>query len=190
MPNMKNVLPLPRTLILVLALGLGTGFLRADSYSFSYLFGDGLGVTGSLVGEANGIFVENISDVSVFFDGNAMPGTVFTSQFDGVSYLAGPVVSYDALQNNFVFSNSDLAGGDFGFDSVFYMLNASVFSDTAVAFSSLGYASEDNPTATASWSLVRVPDQGTTVLLLGAVFAALAALQRSLRRRNVDLTVV
>lgn len=152
----------------LLALGLALGTARADTFNFSYVFGDGLSVTGSLNGTANGNFVEDIANVSVFFGGNVLPGTIFTSQFDGASYLSGPIVSFDPLLNNFVFANSDLVNGDFGLDSIFYMLNASVFSDTAVAYSSLGYGSQDDPTVAASWSLTRatVPDQGTTLALL------------------------
>jgi hypothetical protein len=167
----------------LLALGLALGTARADTFNFSYVFGDGLTVTGSLDGTENGNFVENITNVSVFFDGNAMAGTIFTSQFDSGSYLNGPVVSFDALQNNFIFANSDLVNGDFGFDSIFYMLNASVFSDTAVAYSSLGYASQDDPTAAANWSLSRaaVPDQGTTIALFALGLVVLGWLRRQVR---------
>jgi hypothetical protein len=57
--------------------------------------------------------------------------------------------------------------GDFGFDSIFYMLNASVFSDTALAYTALGYASQDDPTVAGRWSLglAAVPDQGMTITL-------------------------
>lgn len=163
----------------LVTLGLALGAARADTFNFSYVFGDGLAVTGSLNGTENGDFVENVTNVSVFFDGNALPGTVFTSRFDGASYLGGPVVSFDALQNNFIFANSDLANGDFGFDSIFYILNASVFSDTALAFSALGYASQDDPTVAASWTLSRaaVPDQGKTLALFVGGLVLLACLQ-------------
>lgn len=178
-PNkMKNLLKLSRTLTLTLALGLSAVSARAETFSFSYVFGDGLTVTGDFAGVANGNFAENIYDVSVYFNGTQMPGSVFTSQFDGASYLNGPVISFNALQNNFVFANSDLAGGDFGFDSIFYMLNASVSSDTAVAFSALGYASQDDPTMRASWSLVQTPDQSSTLVLLGLAMGGLVWLRR------------
>jgi hypothetical protein len=180
---MKKLLQLPRTLILVLALSFSAGFARAESFTFSYLFGDDLLVTGSFNGDLNGNFAENINGLSVFFNGAAMPGSVFASRFDGASYLNGPVISFDALQNNFVFANSDLAGGDFGFDSVFYMLNASVASDTAVAFSALGYASQDEPTAKSRWKLA-VPDHSATFILLGLALAGLAGMKRSVRRNE------
>ena len=186
---MKTLTQLSRTLILVLVLGLSAGFVRADTFAFSYLFGDGLNVTGTFSGVANGNFAENVFNVAVFFNGNAMPGTVFASQFDGANYLNGPVISYDALQNNFVFANSDLAGGDFVFDSIFYMLNASVSSDTAVAFSSLGYASQDDPTSSANWSLVQTPDQSSTLALLGLALAGLTWMKRRFRDKNTCVAV-
>lgn len=181
---MKNLLTLPRTLTLVCALGLSAGSACADTFSFSYLFGDGLSVTGEFGGVAHGNFVEHVTGVAVSFNGTALPGSVFTAQFDGTSYLTGPVISSDARQNNFVFANSDLAGGDFGFDSIFYLLNASVFSDTAVAFSALGYASQDDPTVSASWTLVQTPEQSSTLALLGLALAGLAWMQRSSRKKT------
>ena len=181
---MKNLLTLPRTLTLVLALSFSAGSARADTFSFSYLFGDGLAVSGSFGGVANGNFVENINGLSVFFNGEAMPGTVFASHFDGASYLDGPIISFNALQNNFVLANSDFANGDFAYDSVFYMLNASVYSDTAVAFSSLGYASQDDPTVSSNWTLAQTPDHGSTLALLGLALAGLAWMQRRLRRNE------
>lgn len=175
---MKNILKLPRTLTLAFALGLSAVSACADTFSFSYLFGDGLTVNGVFGGVANGSFVENVTGVAVSFNGEAMPGSVFTAQFDGASYLNGPVISFNALQNNFVFANSDLANGDFGFDSIFYMLNASVYNDTAVAFSTLGYASQDDPTIRANWSLVQTPEQSPTLVLLSLTIGGLALLRR------------
>jgi hypothetical protein len=152
----------------VLILGLMLGVARADTFNFAYVFGDGLAVTGSLDGTQNGLFVENVTNVSIAFDGTALAGPIFTAQYDGGSYLNGPVVSFDALQNNFLFADTDLVAGDFGYGSLFYLLNASVFADIAVADSPLfGLASMDDPTSARSWSLTRatVPDQGMTIAL-------------------------
>ena len=175
---MNNLLTLPRTLTLAFALGLSAVSACADTFSFSYLFGDGLTVTGDFAGVTNGNFVENVSDVSLYFNGTQIPGSVFTAQYDGASYLSGTVISFDALQNNFFFATSDLANGDFGFDSVFYMLNASVFSDTALAYSTLGFASQDDPTVRASWKLVQTPEQSSTLAMLGLAVGGLVWLRR------------
>jgi hypothetical protein len=182
----------------LLALALAGVTAQANTFNFSYVFGDGVTtVTGSLNGDQNGIFVENITNVSVSFNGEAMPGTVFTSQFDAdsFSYLPGAIVSFDALQNNFFFANSDLAGGDVGYDSIFYLLNASVFMDTAVASSTLGYASQDAPIVTSSWSLSAapgssVPDQGTTLGLFGFSLGALVWVHRRSRSGWMRSTAV
>jgi len=170
----------------LLALGLTLGVARADTFTFSYVFGDGLEVTGSLDGTLSGIFVADVTNVSVFFGPDALPGTVFASQYDGSSYQPGPIVSFDVFQNNFAFANSDLAGVDFTYDSIFYIFNASVFSDTAVAFSTLGYASQDDPTEAARWTLTltstaAVPDQGATLVLLGLGLAGLGWRHRRVR---------
>jgi hypothetical protein len=168
-------------LALTLALCSAASLLHATVFNYSYSFGDGLTVSGSLTGSQNGAFVENVANVTLFFNGTEAPGTIYTSKFDSANYVSGPVVSFDALQNNFVFSNSDLAGGDFGYDSLFYILNQSVSDDTAVAFSGvLGFfGSQDLPTVSQSWSLVEVgatpvPDGGVTIGLLGAAMALLA----------------
>jgi len=162
-----------------MALGLTAGSSFGTTFNYSYTFGDGLEVSGTLDGTQNGNFVENVSNVSVFFDGIAMPGTIYASMYDGLNYLNGPVVSFDALQNNFLFATSDLAGGDFAYDSIFYMLNSSVFEDTALAFSSagVGYASQDFPTFSGSWSLT-VPDSGSTLVLVALSMGGLAWVRR------------
>lgn len=177
MKNVHRLIPL-----FLAALCLATNLARGTVFTFSYAFGDGLTASGSLTGTQNGQFVDNVSDVSLFFNGVAVPGSIFASQFDGptFSYLSGPVVSFDALQNNFVFSNSDFANGDLSADSFFYILNASVADDTAVASSvPLGFfGSQDLPTVSRSWSLTAapsgsVPDEGATCALLGMAMAGM-----------------
>jgi hypothetical protein len=170
---------------LALALGLTVSSSYGTLFSYSYLFGDGLSVTGSLDGTQNGNFVENVSNVSVFFNGTAMPGTVFAASYDGANYVSGPVVSFDALQNNFIFADTDFAAGDQAYKSIFYMLNASVYADTALAFSDLGFASQDWPTSRESWTL-KVPDGGSTIVLMGLAMIGMALARRKLSRSESD----
>lgn len=167
------------SLLVTLAFGLTAGSSYGTTFTYSYTFGDGLVVSGKFTGTQNGNFVDNVSNVSLFFDGFALPGTIYSSMYDGLNYQTGPVVSFDALQNNFLFATSDLAGGDFAYDSIFYMLNSSVFDDTALAFSStgIGYAAQDYPTSSGSWSL-KVPDSGSAVVFMGLTMAGLAWVRR------------
>ena len=155
------------TLLLTATLGLSVASARADTFDFSYQFGDGLLVTGSLDGTTNGIFVENVSNVSVFFNGTALPGSsIVTGSYDGSSFVDGPaIVSFDALNNNFLFRSSD-------FDAGFYLVNAAAFlSDTATAYAftdDLFLVSSEDTNARTGWSLKasNVPDGCTTFLLL------------------------
>lgn len=175
-------------LILGLALGLSPAASLAVPFNFSYTFGDGLLVTGSLDGTENGQFVDNVTNVAVFFNGQAMSGSIYSAQLDaGFNYLAGPIVSFDALQNNFFFINSDVASGNFAYDSFFSIVNASVYADTATAQAfPLGlFGSQDAPTIGASWSLTQapVPEPGSTFALLVLAFAALIGLAQKNARR-------
>ena len=173
------------TLLLALALGLGAGSASANSFTYAYTFGDGQVVSGSLDGTQNGDLVEGVSNVSVFFNGIALLDPVFTAKYDqaSASFVAGTVVSFDALQNNFFFANSDLAAGDFGYGAIFYMTNAADFGGaTALGFSTLGFASQDFPTVGTSWSLKAVPEGGATLALLGLALVGLAWVRRQQSR--------
>ena len=176
------------TALLALALGLTAGTASATTFDYSYIFVDGGIVSGTLDGTQDGHFIDGVSNVSVFLNGTAMPGSVFTATYDqaSASFLAGPVVSFDAALNNFFFANSDLAGGDFGADSLFYLTNAADFGGpTALASSPTLIASQDIPTMSGNWSLTEattpaVPDGGATLALLGTALAALACVRRKL----------
>ena len=174
--------------IVVLGLGAAITSLPAAVFDFSYTFGDGLKATGSLTGTQNGNFVENVSNVSLAFNGTAVSGSIFASKYDAnLGYLTGAVVSFDGLLNNFLFTNSDLAGGDFSYDSLFYMFNAAVSpygSATAEAYAPPAIGSIDLPTSASRWSLTAattnpsVPDGGSTAVLLGVGLAGLVWSQR------------
>ena len=164
-------------LLLAATLGLAAASAKAAAFDYSYLFGDGLSVTGSLEGTVNGNFIENVSNVSVFFNGTAIPGaSVITASYDGSSFVDGPaVVSFDALSNNFLFRSSD-------FDLGFYMVNAAVFfSNTATAYAftdDLFLISSEETSARGTWSIKAVPEGGSTLVLLGLTVAGLLWLGR------------
>lgn len=171
---------------LALALGLTVRSASADTFNYSYLFDSGLLVTGSFTGTANGDFVDNVADVTLFYDGVAVSGPLFTSSFDGAAFQSGPLISFNPYLSNFAFANTDLAAGD-GYDSVFYILNSSVYGDDiALAYSAtLGAQGLGQPPS--AWSLVAasgpvpvgVPERAATFGLFGLGLIALAALRRT-----------
>src|SRR5687767_2743039 len=73
----------------VLTLGLARGAV----FDFSYTLGDTVVASGSLIGTQNGAFVENITGVSLSFNGSPVAGTIFAAKFDTATfeYLAGPI---------------------------------------------------------------------------------------------------
>ena len=170
----------PRLVLLFTAtLGLAVSVAKADTFNYSYLFGDGLSVTGSLEGTQNGNFVENVSNVSLFFNGSAIPGSsIVTASYDGSAFVDGPaVVSFDAWSNNFLFHSND-------FDIGFYMVNETVFgsnSVTAYAFTEdLFLASTEETSQDGTWSLKAspVPESASTFALLGLTVTGLLWLRR------------
>lgn len=172
-------------LIVLLSLALGALSARATSFDFSYTFDNGLVITGSLDGTANGQYVDNVSNVSLFFNGSAATGPFFTSIFDiGTStYLNGAIVSFDATLNNFAFTSDDINNG--GGDTGFVMLDAFNGGGLPISFAyniPEGIAGNDVTNA-ARWSLTaatstNVPDSTTTAGLLGLSTLVLVALRR------------
>ncbi len=167
----------------LLALSLTSVSSHAITFDYSYTFGSGVVVSGSLDGDLNGQFVENVSNVSVFFDGTPMPGTIFSAHHTGFVWVnGGPIFSFDVFQNNFRFINSDFLNGDNSYNSFFEILFG-----VAAAESALVGFTVDNPPLQANWSLTArstssVPDLGATLPLFSAALAGLAWFNR--RRRH------
>ncbi len=103
------------------------GAAHADTFDFSYTFADGLALTGSLNGTLNGTLVNNVSNVSVAFNGTAFSGPLFGGTFNTLSgnfdFSSGPVVSTVASQNNFVFADSTDVVNGVGLTNEFYFVN-------------------------------------------------------------------
>ena len=167
-----------------------------ENWDYSYTFSDGLVVSGSFEGtqvgnDING-YVDNISDLKVFFNGTPMTGTVYAASWTGELnsdgwwiYTSDPVVSFDMAQNNFMFINSDVVDGDNSGNQFFWSPPESlVGAPTAWALDlPLGINSVDFdfPANASSWSLVDpVPDGGSTVMLCGMSLAALGLSRRKL----------
>ena len=147
------------TLIILGLLRLSVSSTVATTFTYQYTFDNSLVVGGTLDGVQNGDFVENVSNVSMYFNGNRISGNIFTAVYSGSGWSNGSIVSFNALQNNFLFINDDLVNGAYNYNSLFYMLNSSVFPyDVADAHSTqIGYYGADNPTQAANWSLKAVP---------------------------------
>jgi len=170
---------------LFLALGFSTSASFGAAFSYSYSFAGGLVVSGQLEGDLNGDVVQNISNVTMAFNGLPISGSIYTASYTGLSWSNNPVVSFDVSKNNFLFINSDYLNGNYSYDTYFYVLNDDVFMHAAQAFSDpLEMVASEAPTAQAQWSLTplaaSVPETGSTIAVLGIALAGVAGLRRKL----------
>ncbi len=98
-------------LIAVSVIALCSFSAKAGVFNFSYTFGSGDVVSGSLTGTQNGIFIESVSNASAFLNGIAFTGN--PNLYQPYTFLAGccivpgvPVISFNGNLNNFGFSNA------------------------------------------------------------------------------------
>ena len=110
----------------------------AASYNFAYTFGDGTQVTGSLDGQLNGDYLEQVSNISLFFNGTAFGGSLNVMGWDSTlgdfSNTLAPRISIDGSLNNFLVIDSNYPL-DFNYSNFFSLVNDPVFKGMAA----LGY---------------------------------------------------
>jgi hypothetical protein len=151
---------------------------HATVFSFSYTFADQSTVTGTLNGNAAGDYVNNISDVHVFFNNTEFSGSLFQAGYDATTHqfeaAGNAIVSTRAELNNFIFADADPAGTDL-ISNYFSFTNDATQGREAFA---VNYnldpipSALDNP-AQGAWSLVaqvaEVPEPSSIALTLGAL---------------------
>jgi len=155
------------------------GPANADLFNYSYTFTDGSIVSGSFSGTANGLFIDNVSNVSASFNGAPFAGSpnlfsVHYSLTDGWQNTVQPTVSFDGNLNSFMFIDSDYPT-DFGYTNFFYLVNVEDESSVAVGtdISVLAIESSSNGTYDSShWSVTAVnavPEPETYAMLLAGL---------------------
>jgi hypothetical protein len=161
---------------------LMAGGVRAADFNFSYTFGDGSAVTGSLSGDLNGSFVENVSNIHVSFNGVEFSGAPLYAASWNTATLdwdsAPAKISTDASQNNFIFADSNVPA-DFGVTNYFYFTNDATNGQTVFANNLNSDAIAYDSPATGTWSLTpaAVPLPGA-VWFFTSSLGAMAALRR------------
>jgi hypothetical protein len=187
--------------LIAVALSLTAVSAFGDTFDFSYTFGNafyggtiGDVISGSFDGTLNGNYVDNISNITMAYNGVAMPGTYYTGAYTGnYSWVSGPIVSFDATLNDFGFNTDPLVNGQFSGPpgSFLYFVGIPGYSTTSGGLpdvyggtSNTINETEDNPMIPGNWVLTdvsAVPDSGATITMLGMAVAGLVGLRRRLR---------
>jgi hypothetical protein len=149
---------------------LAASAANATTYNFSYTFSErfsGQGtslVTGSFDGTASGNLITDLTNISVFRDGEQFgSGNLYSFLFTGRSPA---VASFDGLENNFLFSTSSyqIGGGNYNGNT----FGISTQYHDAYVQGGNGGARGDNYSAT-RWSVTAVPEPATYAMLLGGL---------------------
>jgi hypothetical protein len=192
------------------AMALAVASVYGDTFEYSYTLGHanaifGAGhvgdvISGSFDGTLSGNFVDNISNITLAYNGTGIAGSYYTAQYSGLySWVNGPIVSFDASQSNFGFFNGgNVIAGDYTDTSEFFLIGensnggiiAQHSSDPANRPAAVGGAfydnnllGGDNPLVDNNWKLTdvsnpSVPDGGATAAMLGSALIGLAAFRR------------
>lgn len=169
-----------------LAAALAAGGAHASDFTFSYTFGDGSALTGSLSGDLNGAYVENVSNIHVSLNGNEFTGApLFAASWNPstLDWDSAPAkISTDASLNNFIFADSNVPA-DFGASNYLFFTNdatngQAVFA-TNINTGDIAYDSLAITGTSGTWSLqpAAVPLPAPALLFTSGL-GVLAALRR------------
>jgi hypothetical protein len=149
---------------------------KADPFQFSYTFQDAATITGTLDGQLNGTFVENVSNIHVFVNGVELStagllGFGWNEALLNWDASAPAVVSTIASQNNFIFADASPSNLD-GVTRWFSFINSAAFGPESVLANAItGEAHIDGPDL-GTWSLTpvaAVPLPATLPLLMSGL---------------------
>jgi len=177
--------------MLLAASGCTGSAALGNDFVYSFAFENGNVVDGSFIGnpESDGL-VDDITDVTLSVNGVAVSGPIYVNTLVGSSWVEGGTLSYDAADNDFLFINSDYAGGHYNYNAYFQMDDLLTYEGTPTTFA----ADTAMESQSGVWSLVdppgppsssSVPDSGASLLMLGISLAGLGMLG-SMRLRISD----
>jgi hypothetical protein len=170
--------------ILVLSIFASSAAHGGAVYQYRYTFADGSIVNGEFTGNASGNLISDLSNISVFFNGVAFngSGSLYAASLDS-NYIwqsGTGVASFDGLQNNFLFSDTD-----YSIDKTYtnYFYDAYPITHDAYMYASRGESWDDLSSDSyigGNWSVTTATDvpEPAPVLLLGFACICLVLVHR------------
>jgi hypothetical protein len=176
--------------------------VRADQFEFSYTFsqaaitGAGTVVTGTFDGTANGDLITDVTNAAFAVGGVDATGTIYAEGYTGINFDTAvdgtAVLSFDGLQNAFIFANADIATAPLGSQTFqFNSVTAASPPGSTMAFDfgisvSPTVTAQDFPFVAADWSVTDlgpspVPDNGGTATLLFVAVVGIVLIGARLR---------
>jgi len=174
---------------LVATFTAGSANAQVSTFDFSYIFNstDAIGevVTGSLVGELNGLYITNISDVQVFLNGAQFLGPLTVAGWDpaALAWDNTPVLSTDKSLNNFIFADSNVPT-DFSPSNYFWFTNDATNGQDVLAVNTnvnLNNTAEDSQVVGGTWTIAAVPLPTSLPLMISGLGLLAAAGRRRLQ---------
>jgi hypothetical protein len=177
-PNKKTTMKTPYKLgvLAIVALGLTIGSTKGALFDYSFTYTNGNVVSGTLEGtvSSDGNYVDNVQNVTVLYNGIPMSGSIYTATLSfppgsqSGTYVAGPVVAFNALSNDFWFGNSNVLSGNNFSSDYFYIINdmtEAVQNYSAFGVENYGTANSYTLTMWGVWSLTDVTSLQPTVTI-------------------------
>jgi hypothetical protein len=162
-------------------------------YDYNYAFTNGTVVNGSFTGTANGNLITDLSNISVFINGFAYNGngSLFASRIATTDWgytwqSGGGVASFDGLENNFLFIDTDYPN-NYSYTNYFYDVRTPGHSVYAYGQGQQGYNAYDynaGMVTSGVWSVqaqlpVNDVPEPSSVVLIGLGLAGLLAARRN-----------